>query len=233
MLDIATLSDNLDAAAKFFRVMNKVGINAEQLMLPVNDKKARDNLAAFLQAGCPTLPPPVFERNEHGHIVLTIKGLDLTGGQEVERLLGAKYRVGDYAKSCLTSTKPDSYDAKHRLVAGQKYKIALVPHKEIKRDADRTTEALQKLGTEKYGYGKPLAGVIPRIRESVSDKQMEKMGFWYIVALYDTIQDSGGNPRVLISDRGVDGSWVDSSWVKPGCKWGGNGASAFLVPASA
>ncbi len=176
------------------------------------------------------LPSPIFERNEHGHIVVEIEGLDLTGEQEVKRLEDGKYRVGNYAKSCFTSTKPDGYDTKHRLVAGQKHKIALVPHKEIKRDADRTTKGLQGLGS-KYGYGKPLAGIIPRIRESVSDKQMEEMGFWYIVAFHDTIQDSDGNPCVLGARRDVGGHWVVAFWDKLGNKWGGGGASAFLVPA--
>ncbi len=230
MRSIATLSDNLDTAAKFFRVMEKAGVNGDQLLLPVNDKVARDNLAAYLQAGCPKPPPSAFQRNEHGHIVLEIEGLDLTGEQEVERLEGAGFRVSDYAKPCFTSTKQDGYNAEHRLVAGQKYKVALVPHKEIKRDADRTTDALRKLG-EKYGYSKPLAGIIPRIRESVSDKQMEEMGFWYVVALHDTIQDSDGRPLVLYAYRLDGGRWVGANWGKPGVEWDAYGASAFLVPA--
>ena len=112
-----------------------------------------------------------FEHNEHGHIVFEITGLDLTGAQEVERL--AKYRIGDYAKSCLTSTRSDGYDAKHRLVAGRKYRIVLLPGKHIARDSERTTANL-RAEAAKLGYGQPLAGIIPRIRETISDKQMEE-----------------------------------------------------------
>src|SRR3989344_2206862 len=94
-----------------------------------------DELALFTQRKNPF----VFERNQHGHIVVTVTGLDLTGAQEIERLEVAGYRVSNYAKSCFTSTTPDSYDANHRLVAGQTYRFALMPTKEIERDSDRTT----------------------------------------------------------------------------------------------
>lgn len=187
-----------------------------------------DELALFAQRKNPF----AFERNEHGHIVLTITGLDLTGEQEVERLIAAGFRVGDWAKSCLISTKADSYDKKHRLVAGQIYKIALMPTKEIERDSDRTTEALRKRGIEKYGYGKPLGGIVPRIRESVPDKQMEEMGFWYIAAPHDPIKDSDGDPSVLEADRRGGGLWLDAFIVRPDHQWHGHGAFAFLVPAS-
>jgi len=176
---------------------------------------------------------PAFERNEHGHVVATVIGLDLTGAQEVERLEAAGYRLSDWAKSCLLSKKKDSYDKNHRLVAGQSYKLALVPGKEIERDADRTTDALLKHGMEKYGYGKPLGGHILRIRESVSDKQMEEMGgAWYIAGLHDPIEDSDGGPRVLCAGRRDDGRWLSAFWGKSGGRWSGYGLFAFPVLAS-
>jgi hypothetical protein len=174
---------------------------------------------------------PALERNEHGHVIVTVTGLDLTGAQEIERLEAAGCRLSDYAKSCLLSKKKDSYDKNHRLVANQAYKVALMPGKEIP-DADRTTQALRKRGMEKYGYGKPLGGLIPRIRESVSDKQMEDVGIWYIAVLHDPIEDSGGYPRVLSSDRDGGGRWVKAGWDSPDSRWSGDGAFAFPVSAS-
>ncbi|HEY4500816.1 MAG TPA: hypothetical protein VJI70_00925 [Candidatus Paceibacterota bacterium] len=195
-----------------------------------------------LQAGSLTLDelvlftqrknPFAFERNEHGHIVLTFVGLDLTGAQEIERLEGTGFRFGKYAKQCLMSRNSDSYDAKHRLVAGQMYKIALMPGREIEKDSDRTTANLQKRGMEHYGYGKPLAGLVPRYRERISDKQMEEMGFWYISSTHDPIKDFGGGPLVLSADRGGGGRWVYASWGEPDARWDGRGAFAFPVPAS-
>ncbi|HEY4501734.1 MAG TPA: hypothetical protein VJJ20_01545 [Candidatus Paceibacterota bacterium] len=180
----------------------------------------------------PCWGPTAFERNEHGHIIVTVTGLDLTGAEEIERLEAAGYVLSDYFKSCLLSKKKDSYDKNHRLVAGQSYRLALMPGKEIKRDADRTTDALRKRGMQMYAYGKPLGGMVPRIRESVSDKQMEEMGFWYITGLHDPIKDSGGDPRVLNSSRSGDGRWLGAVWVHPGNQWVDVGAFAFPVPAS-
>jgi len=172
-----------------------------------------------------------FERNEHGHIVFEITGLDLTGEQEIKRLEDAKFRAGDYAKQMLTSAKPDGYDAKHRLVAGQKYRIVLISGKEIEKDSDRTTVNLQKLA-EKYGYSKPLAGIVPRIRETISDKQMGEMGIWYIVGVHESITDADGYPRVLGVDRDGGGRWLFSVWGGPDYEWYGDGAFAFVLPAS-
>lgn len=188
-----------------------------------------DELALFTQRKNP-FALEQFERNEHGHIIVTITGLDLTGAQEIERLEAAKYRIGDYARQMLTSTKPDGYDAKHLLVAGQAYKIVLLPSKHITRDADRTTRNLCA-EAEKFGYGKPLGGITPRIRETISDEQMEKMEFWYIVTLHDPISDAGGGPHVLSALRG-DGRWLNSYWVSPAHQWDGFGAFAFVLPAS-
>lgn len=175
--------------------------------------------------------PTAFERNEHGHIIVTVTGLDLTGAQEIERLEAAGCRLSGYAKSCLLSKKKDSYDKNHRLVAGQSYKLALMPGKEIERDADHTTQALRKRGMEKYGYGKPLGGHIPRIRESVSDKQMEEMpgNPWYIAGLHDPIEASDGVTDVLFAHRLDDGRRLSARW---GRQWGGGGLFAFPVPAS-
>lgn len=186
---------------------------------------------AFLR-GDLKLAPVAFERNEHGHIMLTFDGLDFTGKQEIERLTAAGFSVSDWAKSCMLSTKKDGYNKNHRLVAGQRYKVALIPTREIERDSDRTTDALRKRGVEEYGYGKPLAGIVPRIRESVYDKQMEEMGFWYIAAPHDPIKDSDGDPSVLSVDRDDDGLWLSADWDHPDFLWNDGGAFAFLVPAS-
>src|SRR5690606_3159958 len=84
-----------------------------------------------------------FERNAHGHIVLTLAGLDLTGRQEIERLEAAGFRLMHQTKSCLCSIRrKGSYYKNHRLVTGQRYKIALMPTREIERDSDSTTVSL-------------------------------------------------------------------------------------------
>jgi len=204
------------------------GLQVDLLQKLRSGSRNLDELDMFLQGKNPF----AFERNEHGHVILTVTGLDLTGAEEIERLETAGYRVSDYAKSCFKSTNVDGYDKNHRLVAGQQYKIALVPGREIGRDSDRTTANLRKLGMERYGYGEPLAGLVPRYRERISNKQMEEMGFGYIAVPHDTINDSVGFPHVLYAYRDRGGPWVSSFWDRPDRRWVDYGAFAFLVPAS-
>lgn len=215
-IDIAETNISASQMSEFWRVAALPGKHIN-----------KDTLQAYIEGRNPF----AFERNEHGHTIVTLTGLDLVGADEIKKLNDAGYRVGDYAKSCFTSTADDSYDKNHRLVPGRSYKIALVPGKEISKDSDRTTVALRKLG-EKYGYGKPLGGHIPRIRESISDEQMEEKGFVYIASLHDPIKDAGGRRRVLSAYRDVGGPWVSAYWDNPGGRWCDGGAFAFPVSAS-
>jgi len=175
------------------------------------------------------LPAPQFKRNEHGHIIMTITGLALTGEQEIDRLTDAGFRTSDWAKSCLTSKKKDGYDKCHQLEDGREYQLVIVPGKEVEQN--RTTAELRKYAAG-FGYAQPLAGVIPRIRETVSDEMMKEMEFWYIAALHDPITDSGGDPFVFRASRSGDGQWVRAAWDYPDDQWDDIGAFAFVVPAS-
>ncbi|OGG58963.1 hypothetical protein A3C89_03700 [Candidatus Kaiserbacteria bacterium RIFCSPHIGHO2_02_FULL_50_50] len=174
-----------------------------------------------------------FERNEHGHVVLTLTGLNLTGEQEIARHLASPdAKMCDWAMSCLLSKNSDGYDAKHRLVEGQVYRVALMPTNVIKVDSERTADALRQYGVNNFGYGKGLAGLIPRMREVVSNAEMKSMGFRFIAGLHDLIKDSDGDPNELLFDGGDDGRWLRASWVLPGIRWVGLGAVALLLPAS-
>lgn len=213
---------------------NAVNLPGDRLAGLLQDQLAKlragnlsiDQLDAFVQHKNPF----AFERNEHGHVVITFAGLDLTGAEEISQFETAGYRVSRYAKSCFMSMANDSYDKNHRLVAGQQYKLALVPGKEIPKESDRSTANLRALGT-KYGYGKPLGGHIPRIRESVSDKKMEEMGICYIASLHEPIKDSDGDPAMLFVGYGDDNRQVFTYCDVTGLKLGDDGAFAFPVSA--
>lgn len=172
---------------------------------------------------------PQFERNEHGHILISITGLALTGEQEIQRLSEAGFRTSDYAKSCLTSKKKDGYDRCHQLEEGRQYQLIIVPGKEVEKN--RTTAELRKYAAG-FGYAQPLAGIVPRIRETVSDEMMKEMGFWFIAAFHNPITDSDGFPHLLHAYRSDDGRWVRAPWVRPGNQGYDDGAFAFVVPAS-
>jgi hypothetical protein len=171
--------------------------------------------------------PKNFTKNQHGHYVVTVTGLDLTGAEESSRLESKGFRIGTYARQILTSTKSDSYDRNHRLEAGRKYQVVLVPGREVR--GKRTTADLQAYA-KKFGYAVPKAGIIPRVREGISDEQMKEMDIWYIAGLHDPIKDSGGFPSVLDLHRYADGSWLRARWGNPANEWGDGGAFAFLAP---
>lgn len=191
-----------------------------------------DELALFVQRKnpFPYVNRNEFNHNKHGHAIITFTGNEFTGKQEIKRLEDAGYHLSDYAKQCFLSTANDCYDGNHRLLEGKSYTLALVPDKEIVSQSDRTTIALRKLG-EKYGYGKPLAGHVPRIREVLSDEQMKELGIRYVVSLHEPIKNSDGRPLVLRAHRGDDGQWVGACWDRPGRRWSDHGAFAFPVSA--
>jgi len=171
--------------------------------------------------------PLLFPKNEHGHYLVEVTGRALTGAAEIQLQSEQNFRVGDYARQCFLSTNPDSYDAKHRLEDGKIYRLAIVHGREVKMN--RTTANLRAYA-QQFGYQKPLAGHIPRIRESVTDQQMEQMNIWYIAGLHDPIADSVGVPDVLVAYRGGGGSWLDAAWGRPALGWDDRGAFAFVVP---
>ena len=204
------------------------GLAADLFHKLQHGKLTLDELALFNQRKNPF----AWERNEHGHVVLTVTGLDWSGAAEVDRLKEQKYNVGDIATSCFKSTKSDGYDLNHRLVEGQTYRVVLVPGKEIERINDRTTAGLLAFG-ERLGYLRPQAGIIPRLRERLTDKQLEELGWWYIVALHQPIVDAGGSPNVLGLHRNDANRGVGAYFGYPARQWNDSGAFAFLFPASA
>lgn len=169
----------------------------------------------------------VFERNKNGHFVLTINGLDLTGAEEIARLEAAGCHASDWVKSCLLSTEEGSYDQRHHLFV-RPYRVAFMPVKEIKRKSYRTTENLRERGMGYYTYAKPLAGIIVQIRKTISDKKIRKMGFEYILAPHDPINDSQGGPVLLSSVIYFGGRVLFGNWGMPHLRWTGAGAFVFL-----
>lgn len=167
-------------------------------------------------------------KNQHDHYIITVTGFNLTGAEESTRRKSMGGEVSACAHQVLTSTRPNSYDAKHRLEAGKQYQIAVVPGKLISKN--RTTRNLQAYGAS-FGYKNVLAGHMPRVHETISNKQMEEEmdGIWYIAGLHDTIEDSDGYPNVLYSNRNDGVSQFDAFWDNPEREWYADGAFAFLV----
>ena len=169
-----------------------------------------------------------FERNKYGHVIISICGLNLSGEEEIVRLTKAGFQVGHHARACFTSKETDGYDKNHHLVASREYKVALVPATEIPNDNDRSTLNLWKI-SEQCGYGEPLGGLIPRIREAVSDEMMEEIGIWYITSLHKPINIINAGPRMLNTIRYDIRRRVGACWANRHRMWGIDGAFPFPI----
>jgi len=185
-----------------------------------------EGINAWLRGDLIIQKPFPFSINEHGHYVFTITGRDFTGEQEIARMEKGNFRLSNRVRQILTSINADSYDVNHRLEDGREYNIVLVPGHEV--EENRMTANIQKYARS-FGYGRPFAGVMPRIREAVSDKQMEQMNISYIACLHMPIEDAGGDPRVLGAPHFGGGLWSNMYWDSPDSRWNSDGAFAFLV----
>ncbi|NCQ12709.1 hypothetical protein GW804_01280, partial [Candidatus Falkowbacteria bacterium] len=65
--------------------------------------------------------------------------------------------------------------------------------------------------------------------EKLSDKELEAMGLYWIVAMHEPIKDSGGDPRLLSVHRDCDGSWLDAYYGSPDVEWDRGSGFAFAV----
>lgn len=194
---------------------------------------ARDEFRRLLGlASVVSLPkkPLPFPKNANGHFVVTLTGASRLGMEDSSYLEGLGFVLSDDAKLVLGSTGPDSYDVKHRLAEGQICQVALVPGRDYKALGKRcATQDLQAYG-QSFGYGKALAGMMPRVREVVSDEQMEEMGFYYLAGLHDAIKVRG-DLRVLDSRRHGNGRCLSTLWVSPNFEWFDVGAFVFPISA--
>lgn len=218
--NLLTLVSNKGTPAEQIQKLYSSGLLADLLDANV-DEVNRDEFRKVLGLD------PVWKTDKYGHILITVTGLGLTAEEWKTRLEGSGYRFGDWARNILGRL---DYDEKHRVEAGKQYTVALVLGKEIKKDNERSTANLKKLGERYYGRSADLKGELALlIREAISDEQMERFGVWYIAVLHEPITDSGGDPLVLYTYRRDRGRWVHAYWDKPGYTWRDGGAFAFPV----
>jgi hypothetical protein len=144
----------------------------------------------------PQSVPVTWERNGRGHIVLTLTGLDLTGADEIARLKLAAYNLGEYTSEVMSSL---DYEVQ-RMAPGEVCQVVVMPGDEIERTEDRTGVNLLHRGIRVCGYGAPIAGFIPRLREGISDEQMEELGLDYVSAL-QPLTAATCRVGVLFADR--------------------------------
>ena len=168
-----------------------------------------------------TLTGPVRTWTEKdGIIYFSVTSDGTTGEQWIARLESKGFRVSDYAKSVLRSKsfKPTS---------GITYEIAVLKG-EIFSDNERITKNIRKEAKNRK-LSAPKAEVACLIREKFSDKELEAMGLYWIVAMHEPIKDSDGDPELLHAFRYDVGSWLGARYGRPDRNWGRGCGFAFVV----
>jgi len=143
-----------------------------------------------------------------------------TGEEWIARLESKSFRVGDYAKSVLRSKsfKPTTCVT---------YEMAVLKG-EIFSDNERITKNIRE-DAKNRKLTTPNAEVACLIREKFSDKELEAMGLYWIVAMHEPIKDSDGDPELLGVVRSDRGSRLGTDFGGPDSKWGRGVGFAFVV----
>jgi hypothetical protein len=161
-------------------------------------------------------------REQDGVVYFTLPPTDGTTGEEwITRLESKGFRIEDHVKSILRSKDfvPTN---------GVTNEIAVLRGM-LFNDNNRATKDIRaKAGRRKFMT--PNAEVACLIREMFTDKEIESMGFWWIVAMHKPIKDSVGDPRLISASRD-DGSRrrLRAFSCKSGIEWNRLSGFAFVV----
>ncbi len=185
-----------------------------------NKLGGEDGVDRFLRDELSVSEPIRSWREEDGVIYFSVTSDGTTGEDWIKRLEGNGFRVGDYAKQVLRS--PD-----FKPTSGVTTEVAVLKGM-LFEDNDRITKKI-RAEADKRKLSKPNAELACLIREKFTDKEIEQMGLWYIVAMHEPVSDSVGDPRLLHADRGDVGRWLSAYGVRPGSGWDRDYGFAFAV----
>ena len=165
-------------------------------------------------------------REEDGVIYFSVTSDGTTGEDWIKRLEGNGSRVGNYAKQVLRS--PD-----FKPTNGMTTEVAVLKGM-LFEDNDRITKNICTFAEafrtpDKRKLGKPEPELACLIREKFTDKEIEAMGLWYIVAMHEPINDPNGVPDLLDANRSVGGPWLGACIGRPGDRWDRGVGFAFAV----
>ena len=180
-----------------------------------------DGIRAFLSGELVISRPSYSWRGQDGMIYLSVTSDGATGAQWIKRLKKKGFRIGDYAKQVLRS--PD-----FKPTSGVTTEVAVLKGM-LFEDNDRITKKI-RAEADKRKLSKPNAELACLIREEFTDKEIEAMGLWYIVAMHESINDSDGAPFLLSARRGGGGPRLNAYGGRPGIGWCRGGGFAFAVP---
>ncbi len=156
-----------------------------------------------------------------GVVYFTVTSDGTTGENWITRLESKGFSMSDAAQYLLRSPefKPTS---------GVTTEVAVLKGM-LFEDNDRRTKKI--LGeADKRKLQKPNAELACLIRLKFTDKEIEQMGLWCIVAMHEPISDSDGLPCLLSANRYEYGKWLRASDGSLGRRWNREHGFACVVP---
>ncbi|OGM00316.1 hypothetical protein A2480_03480 [Candidatus Uhrbacteria bacterium RIFOXYC2_FULL_47_19] len=196
------------------------GLTAGQLDAIVKKLGGHDMALRFLRDELSVSEPIRSWREEDGVIYFSVTSDGTTGEDWITRLESKGFCVGDNAKQVLRS--PD-----FKPTSGVTTEVAVLKGM-LFEDNDRITKKI-RAEADKRKFSKSNAELACLIREKFTDKEIEAMGLWYIVAMHEPINDSDGGPDLLRADRGRDGRWLRACYGRPDYRWNRDSGFAFAV----
>ena len=185
-------------------------LTAGQLNAIIKKLGGHDMALRFLRGEITVSKPTHLWREQDGVIYFSVTSDGTTGEQWIKRLEDKGFLVEDYAKQVLRS--PD-----FKPTSGETTEVAVLKGI-LFEDNDRITKKI-RAEADKRKLSKPNAELACLIRLKFTDKEIEAMGLWYIVAMHEPINDSGGDPGLLGADRGDDGRWLFAYGARPDEGW--------------
>ena len=187
----------------------------------VNKLGGMEGAQRFLRDELSVSEPTRSWREEDGVIYFSVTSDGTTGEGWITRLESKGLRVSDYAKQILRS--PD-----FKPTSGVTTEVVVLKGT-LFNDENRITKKI-RAEADKRKLEKPNAELACLIRLKFTDKEIEAMGLWWIVAMHEPIKDSVGDPDLLYANRGVDGRWLGAYYDGPGSGWDSDGGFAFVLP---
>jgi hypothetical protein len=179
-----------------------------------------DAVERFLRGELTVSEPVRSWREQDGVIYFSVTSNGKTGEEWIAYLEGKKLEVGKYAKSVLRSSDFKS-------TSGVTTEIAVMKGI-LFADQVRITSHIRD-EAERRKFTKPNAEIACLIRDKFTDKEIEAMGLWAIVAMHDPIEDSDGDLRLLGADRNVNDYDLHAFRGGPGSRWDREDGFAFSV----
>lgn len=186
-----------------------------------NKLGGEEGVNRFLSGELIVSEPACRWREQDGVIYFSVTSDGTVGPEWIRRMEKKGFQVGNYAKSVLCSKD-------FRSTNGATTEIAVLKGM-LFGDNDRITKNI-RVEADKRKFEKPNAEIACLIREKFTDKEIEAMGLWGIVAMHEPIKDSDGDPSLLSTDRHDGDSWLDTYYDSPGSRWTREYGFAFVVP---